>query len=560
MDAVLRIYDGSGANYIGDGGILHKIKNDMKKYRYVDEDSYRVDLFTSEFVNPKKYDISADDTWRLTSLSGVLMGSGRVMQEPATDIGTSDLVGEGWNSIFKDRELNNDFAASVITAEDILDYILDTVYSDYTFDKTGIATPSNTFNGREIKGQYCLDVIAWCCNNSRGANDRSFAFRAFEDPASLGTIEITFAERETAAALSTIQPKHIRFGGFNLKKRTDLNASKVVIYGATENFNPCPSDRDIWTEQPDNAAYQAFWLASGVDAGAQVNADGTAIVGSSSVLLNIDSGEGTSATLFCNLDDADAFDTDKTPTSLFTSGSGFKINRDKDQWLTCYMRIDAGLRNEINAGDMRVLWSLIEVDATATIALGLNELAFQLASNAESSIWYRHDIELAKVWPTTSHGIAQTGSFVSGLAWGVGVLDGTTDGNETVRVDSLHFYERTGEVFGSFDSGASNEKVKIIRDRRVDADWLADDVAEAYQKAQFSQYIGGIDLQIPIDTLYTNGAVNVRYPQQGVRVDSLPIQRIIRVPYNQHVDVGRKKTTEELIADSLGEIRSGKSA
>lgn len=549
MDKVLKIYDGSGANYVGDGSLDYSIKNDLLNYKFIDENTYIIDKFDCVLNGKGKYDISLWDVWRLFNLDGTLAGSGRITNSPeATFEDNIRIMGAGWVDIFKDRAVDLTMTKGD-GGDDVIDDILTNYYSEYTFSSVTSAT-TNTFNEKSFKGLYAYDVVKWCCDNCYGGNNKNFQIRVYEAIGALGTLQLKYREQDSSSSGVTIEPRHIKPDTFDIGVHNPWNYKKVIVYGDFVEVNKCPIDGDWWTEE---TGLTDYWSSDESDTVTRTTTGET--VGSACVQCENDD-DNDDIALILDFNSTDAFDADYTPTDFFTSGVGYQLDFTKNQYLGFWLTAGKDAGDDPVPGTNTLFLFVTKTDSGESYTSGTT--VSQLNYRTGSWLWFEYLLKELPYDATNPAGLRhlEHGEFVHKLEFGsLGNADWMDD--QWIKVDGLHFFDKSkGRVEGSYTGSITGPpREKIMYEDNIKSVWLCNDIAEYFQTAQYNQYIGSIDLLQQINDLVAGKTVNIRNPQKGVSLDDIPIQRVIWTPYNQHVEVGRMKTAEEIISEGKSELR-----
>ncbi len=548
MDKILRIYEGESGGYVGGGAKLYSIRNDMHNYTYVDENTYKLDKFEATLDYTRGYDIDIFDVWRLYDIDGTLLGSGRVMVVPEINTGTESIItGEGWIGIFKDRKITRT-QPNGDTGKDVLLDILTNEYSAYTFDTTGVDTPANAFNNLSFDGLYAYDIIKFICDNSYGANNRNFNIRVYESPIALGTIKIDFFESETAAVLANITSHHVKPSGFQLRNRGDLNSNYIYVYGAKDIVNMCPADGDWWTEKTTNALVQAIWKPTYAVAESDIGGlPGS--VGTYDVQINCNNAI-TEATATLDLTDSDAYNAGYTPDD-FTSGQGYHIHNDREQWLDFGLVCDSVVGTDILAGGYIMLSFFVGTGSTTLEEEFVCELwGASSYDSALNSKYKRFKFNIKDTIPDSTY------DRVNALVFSYVPNAAVT--NADFYIDGLHFYTVNKQILGEYNASVTPRVDHIINDKNILSDTLATNIASYYYKSQRQQYCGTLELSKSLTELYAGGSVSINYPLYGVDLSKVPINSVVWTPYSQVINLGRVKTNEELMMEAKTQARMQK--
>ncbi|GAF99363.1 unnamed protein product, partial [marine sediment metagenome] len=280
--------------------------------------------------------------------------------------------------------------------------------------------------------------------------------------------------------------------------------------------------------------YQAFWSATNATVKRETSTP-TPFTGASYVWMDIDSTVNF-ADMKCDLTDAQANSAIHTPSDLFSSGNGFKIDKTKDQRFRCAVAVDSSLQGEINGGDCLNIDITFENDVGGSGTDTYFNLFTDDAATYPSAFkvpitdqWYILDLGMSDIAPLDA-------TYIDGITITVYYDQGDSAAADDLYIDGMYFYDASGRVEGTYDGSASDIDIhKIINDQSIDADWLAADVSEAYFYSQRQQYAGSVDLAIPLETLYAGGKVAVKSPTHGVNLAGVPIKRVVWSPYNQHI-------------------------
>lgn len=523
MDKILRIYDGSGANYIGDGSLLYEVQGGMLDYRFIDKSNYEIDTLTAVLANVD-YDIDVDDVWRLIALDGTIIGSGFIEKEPVTGVnGNLEIQGLGWTGLLT-RRLVEDEEYSAKTGEYIFEDILSSYFSEYSIDTTEIATPSNTITNR-YDNQYAYDVIKEVMMQSYGANDKQFDFYLYE--AAAGTIKAKAFERELAAVSETITPGHIKPIGFNVRARGDLIGNYVIVKGLCGDPDPTPTDNDRWTDMSstDFSNYPNVWTCSSGDTVRQETTE--KILGDESVFLGKLVSDGDMYARL-NLHSGDAYTLD---SHNMVSGLGYK-----KQW--------DGTKQSLHFS----MYSNVAIDVRFRLCYnygGSNYyLNYTFALNGEK--WVKFDKRIMDIIGSDEWDVVRT------LQWD---YPSARSGTDQFYVDNLYFYDLV-RFRGVKDGSATPRKDVYFQDDGLKTNAECVSIAEdIYNAIVLSQYEGSFLLSRKINDLRAGDNIALQYPQKGIDIAKIPIQQIEWTPGNQMIHAGRHKSLSEILSETRNEIK-----
>jgi len=535
-DKILKIYDGGTGGtgskaYNGnttDALLKYVFQGELIDYQYVDNSNYEIDVFTASVASSTAV-VDLGDIWRLFTKSGTLIGGGRIIKTTSdtTKTGgnprkTLKLVGEDWTGILKDRNVVN-YTAVAKGGDDIIKDILDTYFEvtncDYNIGQAEIAAPTNNID-LSSNGQYAYDFIKDVAKASYGANSREFDFYIYESV--VGTLKFRFFERQSLSAV-VVNTSDIQTNGFEVYARGDINFNKVFVYGATENFNSCPSDKDWWTDQ---SSPEDFWTTTN----GTISDDGTPHkVGSVSVKNNCDATAGMNMELF--LDDAEAYNSATMSSDLFTRGYGYKLldgfernNQYLGFWLYC----------DTDSKDIYVaLTGKVEGYAYFT-----SELPLGIYLDYSEDKWHYYEFNVGKCLTYD----LETHCRVVGI-----YCDGAVSGND-FYIDGLHFYEKTGQCKGEYPtSPVAPIKELVFYDKSIVQNSVALAIATGFYTTYNSEYEGSFTLSKDNPLIKGGGTLTMNYQPMGISAKSLNVQKVIWRPSGQTVQVGRHRSRRELL-------------
>ena len=538
MDKVLRIYDGSsdydGLNPVAN--LKYTIQGGLISYCLLDQSNYLIDSFEATIADNGEV-LEVGDIWRLYSLDGTLISGGRIIkgagsgaEAQASGDGKLHIVGRGWTGLLLDRMVDDDSWVGK-GGDDIFKDILDDYFSDYTIGQTGIASPTNTIT-KSYDGMYAYEVLKDVAQLSYGGSDKQFDFYIYESAA--GTMEAKFFERESGTPVA-ITTGDVRPRGFELVKREDLNFNYCKVYGATQDFNNCPTDKDLWSEG--NAA---SWDLT--DLGT-ISDSGTDYVGSESISLAADAATG-SCVMFLEL----PYNATYTPSELFSDGNGFKLDFSKDQWFRCRIRINTALAGEYTGNNAQIGIQLEDEDGGLWIAWVADGETYKSGINVAivANEWKDVDVNLSELISHTT-GSPDYVKYVQ-----VGMYNFTTDGDEEILIDGIHFHTKSGQCTGSYPANPSSpRKDFIFRDRNIDNIAFANDLAEYLVKQFEENYQGTLTLSRNNNTLKAGDSISLVYQPAGINTAiTLPIQTIEWVVGQQTLYLGRTRSSKEIVDEA----------
>jgi len=528
VDKVLKIYDGSGAYYKGNGSLLYEIQGDLLSYHHVDLSNFEIDTFESVISN-NGYDIDIDDVWRLYDIDGTLQSSGFIEKEPINSFGNLSIAGLSWTGILTRRIVDNkNYVAK--TGKYIFEDILTTYFSDYSIDTTEVNTPSNSLTiGFSRRSAY--DVLREVMKQSYGANNRPFDFYLYESVP--GTIKAKAFERETTAVITTLLEGDISPKGINLQKRGDLTYNYIIVDGARGDPDHTPSDQDRWTEMTQaeiDTTYPGVWNCSSGDTIESEDLAGYQVEGDYSIFLGkyITSGE---MYLELDLTDSDTFDLDD---NNMVEGSGYsKVEDGTNQYLHVSvfsnLSIDMGLKISYRDGGsnktQKTVFSIIG-DEWTKFNWSISDL---IGSNNWDYIRY-----VRFYYPKAQHNVDQ------------------------FYVDKLYFYNL--KRFRGIYNGSTNPRKELynLDESLVSTTDCTTVATNLYKALSVNQYEGTLLLSVPITNLRAGDNIAIDLPHRDINIAAIPIQSIEYTPGRQILNVGRNKSLSEIISDVRMEMRKKK--
>lgn len=567
----IKFYEGGtagtgGKAYNGnttDATLNHVIQGDLIRYKIVDNSNYlvdtawfRVDASNDYDGSTRKYNISNGDIWRAFNLRGNLISSGYVTSTSEND-GRLEIRSEGWTGILKRRVVNGEEYENTDIddiVKDLLDSYFEVSNSDYNISQANIDATSNALSVK-YDGITVYDAVRDLSERAYGSNSLPFDFYIYES--SVGSLAMEFFERgdRPSSGKKTLTSSDFQPNTFTFNRRDDLNFNSVRVYGDFKKVNLVPTDMDYWTEFDNDVDVQAIWSTT---SDVNVGTSARDITGSYSINADMDSGANGGDYIRLDLTDADAYDSGKTPSELFTSGSGYHIVNTKNQYLQFYIYVDEDMATDINADDaILYLVALTETSGSypqvGVMGYGGSDVT-NMGHNkypVTGGQWYKYDIPLTDL-------VEVDADYVDSLYFHCDYLGGATaGGSEEYYVDGLHFYEKASEkVTGTYPASPTapiNEIV--IHDQSVKSSWMAEDLATSIYNAYYEQWSGGGRLNRYISGLKAGDDIEFLDPQRGINVSDLTVQQIIYEPYNTVLKLGRHKSLNEIITQQKTEVR-----
>ena len=525
MSKVLKIYEGNvDTDYKGSGDLLYSISGDLLSVNYTDLSNYEIDLFDATIAKGN-YDIDINDVWRLYDRKGNLLGSGPIESEPITDTnGNLKIQGTGWTGILTRRTVDNKTYTSQNGAA-IFNALLTAYFSDYNINTDAVVAPQNNLTNTYDK-QSVYDIMRDISSQSYGTNSRQFDFYLYE--ATAGTIKAVFFERGSGTAV-TILPGDIHPTGFNLSKRGDLDYNYVVVEGTYGDMVYTPSDTDWWTEE----APDSIWGSSGFSTGLTA---GTYKVGNSSIFANSQA-DANDVYFSINLDHADAYDETYTLNN-FTEDIGYLNNGSRRQYLHFYLLaervMDVELGWDAGSGTLKKTNFVVRGDTGSGGGLDWTEMNINLY-DLHGEDW----VNIAEImW-----------KFPKVLS------------SDDMRLDGLYFYDVIRFKGNSSDEDGSPgtpQKDFYFLDEGLKSNAECEKIAEyLFQEFNATTYEGTIRLSTNNHSIRAGSIVNIKYPQRGIDLSSIPVQKVVWSNNNQILYVGRHRSLSEILSNTRGKIDRG---
>lgn len=515
---ILKIYDGSGTHYIGDGSLLHTIVgSEIMAHGVVDELNV-IDESYFRIVNEGRYDsiynrhddgTTLGDIWRVYDDTGELILSGVITEVEKSNNETELIIkAKEWTQVLTRRIVENE-----VFTDKKGDYILTNAtyglipkyLSTYNINvSTYVDTPSNIIK-QKYNGQSVYDCAVDCAAQSYGAGSKQFQFSIFEvDSAGSFTKYLWFKERESGSVAKTFYYWDIVPGTMQMSPSTLPLKNRIIIEGDVIS-GYTPANKDSWTESS-----LSDWSCP-ADNTLSLNSD--SVIGNNSVQ---------------SLADAGSF----IARAELNLGGSKKITRStkypaKKHILDFYLKSHYTTLDSIN-----IILLLVDINSV----LESHWIRFDIPTDK----WSRYSINLNDVMPEWN----ETSSFKAAC-----VDDVSTP--PYVRVDNLFF--DTPESAKYIKSPASQPYIDhYIKDFNLKSNIECQKVAEGlYEYRKTADRYGQFQLKRPIADIKSGDSVAVKYPPRGIDISSMIVRRVewsgARGSDSQTVFVGRKYTQAEIL-------------
>lgn len=435
-----------------------------------------------------------------------------------------------------------------------------TSIDDDSEDFSNVALGATIFNSTDLSYGYITGVSTSTLTFSGGLSGGTADTFADGDSYRVETYgSSSFAwflylrERELTPSKKTITLGDISAPSLNLSVGEDaqLFYNKVIVRGRDFNTNPCPIDRDWWTEDTGRG-----WTADG-GSGCDFANEGTIKrVGSNSIGIDANNAEWIGFVL--DLTNVNAYNATSTPSALMSSGNGFIVNHNKEQF--CTFQMQCGWDSSNTNDDRRLVLAV-----TTDVDTNLWEIPPYQSETSDSypnslyfksGEWYEYPFRLKDV-------VDKTCSYVENLKW---ALIGPGSDDLTMYLDNLHFYENNVCKGSSTDGAPTYVREYLHNDPYLESDVQCNNMAGyLLNSIKRTNYSGGLDLMgVHRDfNLRAGDNVEVVIPSKSINIRSgksqakINIQSITYRPNRQILSLGRKTSMTEIINNAVLSARQG---
>lgn len=566
-DIILKIYKDTAGWPNADGDLQYTISGgDLRYYTIICNRSGQPN--TAHFVIDDscgqwqgkigKFDTGTAWVWRAFSLDGTLIpgASGPIIDVDDYRGNTVTVTGRGCTQILRwrtilDKNYAADDAATILT--DATNGLLQGSSKGHfptatygTWDlSTDVSTPTNNLTKGLLKvdGMYVLDWLYQAAAASYGGGGLSFDAHLYEaDPGSTHDFDIRlyFKERESVSSGVNITPGMVHPHDLRLNTTSRLNVSHILFYGRFNQINPQPNDRDFWTEnnfsQSGTSPTDYYpWTAEYTNN--TISADAARKVGSHSIQCEVDAGyTSQNLGMYLDLTHTNAFDSDYFDSDIFVSGSGYKLDTAKTQYLGFWFRSDlddsaCNLYFGLKTSTMTAFKGILDLSAPSDARYGFE---------AADWTWFRFKLSDLISYDTGDY-LEEIHFYDSNFNW---------DEGEFFKIDSLYFWEE-GIARGEYASGSPTfRKDLVFHDTQIESDEDCEMLATGmYRSYNQNEYQGRVTLTGVHRNfaLHAGHTVDVVYPTAGISQTTLPIHSIIYTPYRQTLNVGRHWNSGEIV-------------
>ena len=515
---ILKIYDGSGNHYIGDGDLLKTIlPSELIEYHIVDE-LMTIDESYFRIINDGRYSSIYDrhddgttlgDIWRAYSDEGELILSGIITEvELSRDESGMIIRGKEWTSILARRIAENE-----VFTDQKGDYILTNAtyglipkyLGTYNINvATYVDTPSNIIK-QKYNGQSVYDCAVDCAGQSYGAGSKQFQFSIFEvDSAGSFTKYLWFKERESGSVAKTFYSWDLVPGSVEMSPSTLPLKNRIIVEGDVyKKFTP--SDQDTWTEST------SYWTAVYGDT---ITTDGgDKKEGSYSIKCTVNA-TGTEMYI-----DEEFYRSQKHPGREHKLSFFFKPNyrvADNDSWLIV---VDIWHDNEAGGGPWLFRDTpIVEKDNWTLLTYDLNQVC--------RSDWHK----ITEVW---------IGLFAD------------TPPDPIIKVDKFFFTNPDNYKYTKSPASQPYHDL-YIKDFNLKSDAECQKVAEGIHKyRENADRYGRFQLHRSTADIKSGDSVAVKYSPKNLDISSIIVRRVewggVGGSDEQTVFVGRQYTQSEIL-------------